>query len=102
MVGGIAVAGFIVYKIVKRNKQIMGEAENINNIIKENTQAIKDITDKSYATKIKRNSRNNINGALLGGGIGMLIGVASRQNFYITGLIGLIIGRLFITNLMKK
>jgi uncharacterized membrane protein (GlpM family) len=43
-----------------------------------------------------------MNGALLGGGIGILIGVASRQNFYITGLIGLIIGRLFITNLMKK
>ena len=80
----------------------MGESENINNIIKENTQAIKDITDKSYDSKIKRNSRNNMNGALLGGGIGILIGVASRQNFYITGLIGLIIGRLFITNLMKK
>lgn len=80
----------------------MGEAENINNVIKENTQAIRDITDKSYASKIKKNSRNNINGALLGGGIGILIGVASRQNFYITGLIGLIIGRLFITNLMKK
>ena len=80
----------------------MEESENINNIIKENTQAIKDITDKSYATKIKRNSLNNMNGALLGGGIGILIGVASRQNFYITGLIGLIIGRLFITNLMKK
>ncbi len=75
---------------------------NINNVIKENTQAIRDITDKSYASKIKKNSRNNMNGALLGGGIGILIGVASRQNFYITGLIGLIIGRLFITNLMKK
>ena len=80
----------------------MSESENINNVIKENTQAIRDITDKSYASKIKTNSRNNMNGALVGGGIGILIGVASRQNFYITGLIGLIIGRLFITNLMKK
>lgn len=80
----------------------MGEAENINKVIKENTQTIRDITDKSYASKIKKNSLNNINGALVGGGIGILIGVASRQNFYITGAIGLIIGRLFITNLMKK
>lgn len=80
----------------------MGEAENINKVIKENTQTIRDITDKSYASKIKKNSLNNINGALVGGGIGILIGVASRQNFYITGAIGLIIGRLFITNLIKK
>jgi F0F1-type ATP synthase assembly protein I len=80
----------------------MGEAENINNTIKEYNQDIRDINDKSYASKIKKNSRNNINGALVGGGIGILIGVASRQNFYITGAIGLIIGRLFITNLIKK
>jgi hypothetical protein len=66
-----------------------------------NVQGIKDISSKDFAKKLKKSAKTNINGALLGGFVGVLIGIASKQNFYVTGIIGLVLGRLLIKSFTK-
>jgi len=66
-----------------------------------NVQGIKDISSKDFAKKLKNSAKTNINGALLGGFVGVVIGIASKQNFYVTGIIGLVLGRLLIKSFTK-
>ena len=54
-----------------------------------------------WCYKIKSSAKTNINGALIGGFVGVVIGIASKQNFYITGIIGLVLGRLLIKSFTK-
>jgi hypothetical protein len=42
---------------------------------------------------VKSKMEDNIKGALIGGGIGVLIGIATRKNLIVSGVIGLILGR---------
>jgi len=60
-------------------------------------QNIKDIGSNQLSEKLKSNAHSNMRGAVLGGVVGVVVGVASRKNIYITGIIGLILGRLFLT-----
>ena len=39
---------------------------------------------------------NNIKGAVLGGGLGIVLGIAMRKNLIVSGMIGLIVGRLIL------
>jgi len=66
-----------------------------------NVQSIKDISSKDFAKKLKSSAKTNINGALIGGFVGVVIGIASKQNFYVTGIIGLVLGRLLIKSFTK-
>lgn len=70
------------------------------NTLKENIKTINDIGSKSYGNKIKNKTKANMRGAMIGGGVGVLLAVASRQNPYIFGIIGLIAGR-FLLGKMK-
>jgi uncharacterized membrane protein (GlpM family) len=36
---------------------------------------------------------DNVKGALIGGGIGLIIGIATRKNLIVSGIIGLVLGR---------
>jgi len=65
-------------------------------ILQDNYSTIKKISNNELGTDIKKNSEKNMKGALIGGGIGVVIGIASKKNLLICGLIGLIIGRLII------
>tara|TARA_R110002153_G_scaffold240474_8_gene395115 strand:+ start:633 stop:863 length:231 start_codon:yes stop_codon:yes gene_type:complete len=62
--------------------------------IKKSVQTIKDIGDKNLATKVKKNWKNNIKGAIVGGGLGVLGAIATRKNPVILGVLGLILGRI--------
>jgi len=62
-----------------------------------NLKAIKDIGTKDLGNKIKANSEKNMKGALIGGGVGVVLGLASRTNPLIFGFVGLILGRLFLS-----
>ena len=67
---------------VERNKI----AKDLNNI--------KDIGEKNLAKKVKKNWKNNIKGAIVGGGLGVIIGIATRKSPVVLGVIGLIVGRI--------
>jgi proteasome assembly chaperone (PAC2) family protein len=68
-------------------------------MIDKNVQFIKDVNHYSFAENLKERAKQDIQGALIGGAVGVLIGIASRQNIYISGLIGLVAGKLLFTHL---
>jgi hypothetical protein len=64
--------------------------------IKSNVSTINKIGNNKLGKSVKKRMENNIKGAVLGGGIGIVLGIATRKNLVISGLIGLIIGRLIL------
>ncbi|HAI43573.1 MAG TPA: hypothetical protein DCM40_38480 [Maribacter sp.] len=64
--------------------------------LQENIQTINDIGDNKLGGKIKKEWEGNLKGALYGGAVGVLVGLATRNNPYIFGIIGLIAGRILI------
>ena len=66
----------------------------------DNVNNLKVITNKNYGKNLKQKTKNNMNGELIGGFVGVIIGIASKKNFYITGLIGIVLGRLLISKIL--
>jgi proteasome assembly chaperone (PAC2) family protein len=73
--------------------------KEISKMVDKNVQFIRDLNHYSFAENLKKRAEQDIQGALIGGAVGVLIGIASRQNIYIAGLIGLIAGKLLFTHL---
>ena len=63
-------------------------------IIKKNYETIQKIGSNELGENAKRKAVDNFKGAILGGAIGIALGMATRKNLMISGLIGLVIGRL--------
>ena len=63
-------------------------------ILTTNAQKINSLGAESIVSEVKTKMEDNAKGALLGGGIGLLFGIAMRKNLIVSGLIGLIVGRL--------
>ena len=61
-------------------EQEVKEKVSADEKLQQNIQTINDITDKKLGSKIKKRWEGNIKGALLGGGFGVVIGLASRQS----------------------
>jgi hypothetical protein len=61
--------------------------------LKSNAQKINSLGAESIVSEVKTKMEDNTKGALLGGGIGLLVGVAMRKNLIVSGLIGIILGR---------
>jgi uncharacterized protein YqgC (DUF456 family) len=59
----------------------------------ENAQKINSLGADSIVNEVKTKMEDNVKGALIGGGIGLIIGVATRKNLIVSGIIGLILGR---------
>ncbi len=64
--------------------------------IKNNVSTINKMGSNKLGSSVKKRMENNIKGAVMGGGIGIVLGIATRKNLVISGLIGLIIGRLVL------
>lgn len=62
--------------------------------IKENANFIKQVASSDLDTNVRKNMEENIKGALIGGGVGVLIAIASRKNLFLYGIVGLIVGRI--------
>jgi hypothetical protein len=62
--------------------------------VKGGVQTIRDIGENNLAKKVKKNWKNNIKGAIVGGGLGVVVAIAMRKNPVILGVIGLILGRI--------
>tara|TARA_R110000823_G_scaffold303712_5_gene425180 strand:+ start:690 stop:917 length:228 start_codon:yes stop_codon:yes gene_type:complete len=65
-------------------------------IVNENISTINKIGNNNLGSSVKKRMENNIKGAMLGGGLGIVIGIATRKNLIVSGMIGLIIGRLIL------
>ena len=65
-------------------------------IVNENISTINKIGNHNLGSSVKKRMENNIKGAMLGGGLGIVIGIATRKNLIVSGMIGLIIGRLIL------
>ena len=63
------------------------------NTLKRNAQKINSLGADSIVSEVKTKMEDNTKGALLGGGIGLLVGIATRKNLVVSGLIGIILGR---------
>jgi hypothetical protein len=63
------------------------------NTLTDNAKRIKSYGADGIVTEVKSKMEDNIKGALIGGGIGLLIGIATRKNLIVSGIIGLILGR---------
>ena len=63
------------------------------NTLKRNAQKINSLGADSIVSEVKTKMEDNTKGALLGGGIGLLIGIATRKNLVVSGLLGIILGR---------
>jgi len=69
-----------------RRKERKKIAKELGNIV--------DIGEKNLAKKVKKNWKNNIKGAIVGGGLGVIIAIATRKSPVILGIGGLILGRI--------
>lgn len=64
--------------------------------VAENISTINQIGNNDLGNSVKKRMENNIKGAVLGGGLGIVLGIAMRKNLIVSGMIGLIIGRLIL------
>lgn len=64
------------------------------NSVKENVNFINSVASSDMGNDVKTEMNENIKGALIGGGVGVLIAIASRQNLFMYGIVGLIVGRI--------
>tara|TARA_R110002167_G_scaffold70465_11_gene198853 strand:- start:1581 stop:1808 length:228 start_codon:yes stop_codon:yes gene_type:complete len=64
--------------------------------VAKNISTINQIGNNDLGNSVKKRMENNIKGAVLGGGLGVVLGIAMRKNLIVSGMIGLIIGRLIL------
>jgi hypothetical protein len=64
--------------------------------IKQNAQFLNTIGNKELESNMKRNMEDNLKSALIGGGVGVLIAIATRKNLVLYGIGGLIVGRFLL------
>ena len=64
--------------------------------LKENIGTINKIANNKLGSSVKKKMENNIKGAMIGGTVGVVVGIATRKNLILSGLIGIIIGRLIL------
>ena len=62
-------------------------------ILRKNARKINSLGADSIVTEVKTKMEDNVRGALIGGGIGLIIGIATRKNRIVSGIIGLVLGR---------
>lgn len=68
-------------------------------ILTTNAQKVKYFGADSIVTEVSTKMQDNVKGAIIGGGIGVLIGIATRKSLVVSGIIGLVLGRfIFKTN----
>ena len=70
--------------------------KNEKKIVKKNITTINKIGNNNLGSSVKKRMENNMKGAVLGGGLGIVLGIATRKNLIVSGMIGLIIGRLIL------
>ena len=60
--------------------------------IKRNAHLIRTIGKRRYSN-MTSDAKSSMKGAILGGGVGVLIAIATKRNLMVGGIIGLVLGR---------
>ena len=68
-----------------------------NTVYDDKLKDIMAIGQNQLPSKLRVNAHNNVKGALIGGIVGIVLGIASKQNVYIAGGVGVVLGRLFLS-----
>jgi len=63
------------------------------NQVRQNAKLIRKIGKRRYSNMISSDAQSTMKGALIGGGVGVLIAIATKKNLMIGGILGLILGR---------
>lgn len=63
------------------------------NQVRQNAKLIRKIGKRRYSNMISSDTKSTMKGALIGGGIGVLIAIATKKNLMVGGILGLILGR---------
>jgi len=58
-----------------------------------NAQKMRSFGADSIVSEVSTKMQDNVKGAIIGGGIGVLIGIATRKSLVVSGIIGLVLGR---------
>jgi hypothetical protein len=58
-----------------------------------NAQKMSSFGADSIVSEVSTKMQDNVKGAIIGGGIGVLIGIATRKSLLVSGIIGLVLGR---------
>jgi len=66
------------------------------NKLSNNSEFINAVGNGELNTNVKENMENNLKSALIGGGVGVLIAIATRRNLVLYGIGGLIVGRFLL------
>jgi hypothetical protein len=61
-------------------------------VVKEMKDEVDKISKSNIVHDVMRKSRGSVNGMLIGGGIGLLIGVVSKKSLFVTTVLGATIG----------
>jgi len=61
--------------------------------IRKNAHLIHKIGKRRYSNMVTSDAKSNMKGALIGGGVGVLIAIATKRNIMVGGIMGLILGR---------
>ena len=64
--------------------------------ITDNSQFINAVGNGELNTNVKESMENNVKSALIGGGVGVLIAIATQRNLILYGIGGLIVGRFLL------
>jgi hypothetical protein len=63
------------------------------NQVRQNAKLIRKIGKRRYSNMISSDAQSTMKGALIGGGVGVLIAIATKRNLMVGGILGLILGR---------
>jgi hypothetical protein len=63
------------------------------NQVRQNAKLIRKIGKRRYSNMISSDAQSTMKGALIGGGVGVLIAIATKKNLMVGGILGLILGR---------
>jgi hypothetical protein len=63
------------------------------NQVRQNAKLIRKIGKRRYSNMISSDAKSTMKGALIGGGVGVLISIATKRNLMVGGILGLILGR---------
>lgn len=59
-----------------------------------NAKIIQNVRQRRYSNMVSSEARSTMKGALIGGGVGVLIALAMKKNLMVGAILGLIVGRL--------
>ena len=69
--------------------------------LKKNAQAIEDTANMELGNNLAKRVAGNVKGGMVGGIIGLVIGIYFQKNLWISGGLGIILGRVILGNIKK-